>query len=335
MAHRTNGKPLTVEERQTLEAEHTFRRIVELRLDPVRGKFDAAHLKEINRRIFQDLPGLGFDDVTPGLYRSPVPVGNDWIKSRSLETVDASSNVAYSPMDKEAQARIDDVLKLANPAALGKLKKTDFTQAIGKLYTELDYIHPFPDGNSRTLREFTRQLVDESGYRLDWEQFGKSPVGRDLLYIARDRSVNELALPHIRHASTKRDVMMTMDQFEGNRDLPSLLRDAVRPARAIAFEQLPESDALRAHSDLGEAFKTMRAASQYFEEKIPGDASARADALLAVRQHVQTRLNQGETRDFRQSPSGKQRARGVSAKQRNGMPGPFDVGWNRSRKRPE
>lgn len=223
-------------EREWLEGLFTAHRIAELRLDPVRGKFDAAHLKEVNRRIFQDLPGLGFDDVTPGQYRPPVEAGNDWIKSRSLETVEASSNVAYSPMGKEAQARIDDVLKLANPAALAKLKTTDFIQVIGRLYTELDYIHPFPDGNSRTLREFTRQLADESGYRLDWEQFGKSPVGRDLLYIARDRSVNELALPHIRHASTKRDVMMTMDQFEGNRDLPNLLRDAVRPARAIAFE---------------------------------------------------------------------------------------------------
>ena len=170
MAHRTNGKPLTVEERQTLEAEHTFRRIVELRLDPVRGKFDAAHLKEINRRIFQDLPGLGFDDVTPGLYRSPVPVGKDWIKSRSLETVDVPSNVAYSPMNKEAQARIDEVLKQANPAVLSKLKTSEFVRAMGKLYTELDYIHPFPDGNSRTLREFTRQLADESSYSLDWQQ---------------------------------------------------------------------------------------------------------------------------------------------------------------------
>ena len=217
-------------EREWLEGLFTAHRIAELRLAPVRGKFDAAHLKEINRRIFQDLPGLGFDDVTPGRYRPPVAAGNDWIKSRGLETVQASSNVAYSPMDKAAQARIADVLKLANPAALGRLKTTGFTRAIGRLYTELDYIHPFPDGNSRTLREFTRQLADESGYRLDWAQFGKSPVGRDLLYIARDRSVNELALPHIRHAGTKRDVMMTMDQFEGNRDLPNLLRDAVRPA---------------------------------------------------------------------------------------------------------
>lgn len=63
MAQPKNGKSPTVEERQTLEAEYTFRRIVELHLDPVRGKFDAAHLKEINRRIFQDLPSLGFDEL--------------------------------------------------------------------------------------------------------------------------------------------------------------------------------------------------------------------------------------------------------------------------------
>ena len=91
MAQPRNGKPLTVEQRQTLEAGHTFRRIVEPRLEPVRGKFDAAHLKEIKRRIFQDLPGPGFDDVTPGQYRPPVEAGNDWIKSRGLETVEASS----------------------------------------------------------------------------------------------------------------------------------------------------------------------------------------------------------------------------------------------------
>ncbi len=30
-------------------------------------------LKEVNRRIFQDLPGAGFDEVTPGEFRKPVP----------------------------------------------------------------------------------------------------------------------------------------------------------------------------------------------------------------------------------------------------------------------
>lgn len=74
---------LTPAQRQILEARHTFQRIVELRVEPVEGVFDATHLKEINRRIFQDLPGLGFPDATPGQYRPPVPNGNDWIEPES------------------------------------------------------------------------------------------------------------------------------------------------------------------------------------------------------------------------------------------------------------
>lgn len=302
-----SGKPLSAEQRQALEATHTWQRIVELRLDPVRGNFDVAHLKEVNRRIFQDLPALGFDDVTPGEYRPSVTPGNDWIKSRSLETVDAPSNVAYSPMDKAAQARLEEVLKGANPTELSKLKTAEFTKAIGKLYAEVDYIHPFSDGNSRTLREFTRELAEASGYTLDWDRFDKSPGGRDVLYIARDLSVNELALPHIQHAGTKRDVVLSMDQLEGNRDLPNLLRDAIRPSRAVAFEQLPEAEALEQHSDLGEAFKTLHTASQYFETKMPGDTAAQRNALLAVRTHVQAKLDQGEVHDFRRPQTDKQK----------------------------
>ncbi|MFT0701330.1 Fic family protein [Citrobacter meridianamericanus] len=321
-----SGKPLSAEQRQALEATHTWQRVVELRLDPVRGNFDAAHLKEVNRRIFQDLPGLGFDDVTPGEYRPAVAAGNDWIKSRSLETVAAPSNVAYSPMDKAAQARLDEVLKGANPAELSKLKTAEFTKAIGKLYAEVDYIHPFSDGNSRTLREFTRELAEASGYTLDWDRFGKSPGGRDVLYIARDLSVNELALPHIQHAGTKRDVVLSMDQFESNRALPDLLRDAIRPSRAIAFEQMPEADAIELHPELREAFKTMRTAAQYFEAKMPDDAAAQRNALLAVRTHVQAKLDQGETKDFRQSPSERQKGHGTPSKQadrtRAGQQGP-------------
>ena len=60
------------------EGEVCNARIVELELDPVRGTFDAAHLQEIHRRIFQDLlhhnPGeYGFQQVFEELpRRSPV-----------------------------------------------------------------------------------------------------------------------------------------------------------------------------------------------------------------------------------------------------------------------
>ncbi|MDR0781101.1 MAG: hypothetical protein LBF16_10480 [Pseudomonadales bacterium] len=58
-------------------------------------RFDAARLRAIHRHIFQDLPRLGVTDVMPGEYRQAVSQGKDWIKNRSLETVDTSSYVAY------------------------------------------------------------------------------------------------------------------------------------------------------------------------------------------------------------------------------------------------
>ncbi len=241
----TNVKGLTEEQRQRLESDYTFRRIVELELDSVQGRFDAAHLKEVNRRIFQDLPGAGFDDVTPGEFRPAVPDGVDWIKQRGLSTVDGSFFVAYSRMDDAATAPLDKALAAADPEKLRDLKTPEFTAQLAKIYTELDYIHPFSDGNSRTLRTFTKQLARSAGYVLDWERFGNSDVGRDLLYVACDLSVNALAMPNIQSESTMQRILYTTDRLQGNRALPDLLHDAVRPTRAVAFEQMPEYEALK------------------------------------------------------------------------------------------
>jgi len=221
-----------VDTRQRLEGLYTAHRLLELRLAPVAGRFDTQHLKEINRRIFQDLPRLGFTDVTPGHYRAPVPAGRDWVKQRKLASVASPVCVAYSPMDAAAQAQLDTVLNAIDPAHLAVLKTDAFIQAMAALYVQLDYLHPFADDNSRTLREFTHQLAQESGYLIDWAHFSKQLVGRDLLYIARDLSVNALALPHVRHDDTRRDILYSMDILAGNRTLLDLLRDVIRPSRA-------------------------------------------------------------------------------------------------------
>ncbi len=224
--------PLALADRTALEADCAFWRLVELQMHPVMGRFDAQHLKEINRRIFQDLPGLGFDDVTPGQYRPAVPVGKDWMKNRGLSTVKGSFYVAYSRMDAAAQISVDSALERADPAKLRAMDTAQFTACVAWIYTELDYAHPFSDGNSRTLRTFTKQLAKESGYDIDWNRFASSPVGRDLLYIARDRSVNTLAKPEAKHEETVKKLIYTMDRVAGNRDLADLLRDSVRPRSA-------------------------------------------------------------------------------------------------------
>jgi len=111
------------EQKQQLEDKYTYRRVLELSLSPVKGNFDAAHLCKINRRIFEDLPGLGFKDVTPGVYRSEVPEGKDWIKRRGFSTFKEIFSVAYSPMDAKAIARLDQILVGADPTSLRGLKQ--------------------------------------------------------------------------------------------------------------------------------------------------------------------------------------------------------------------
>lgn len=154
-------------------------------------------------------------------------------------------------MDAECRNRLAELLANVDSNHLSKLSKAAFTAAIGKLYSEIDYIHPFPDGNSRTLRELTRQLAQQSGYAVNWDRFNQSPAGRDILYIARDQSVNKLALSFIQHEDTRRDIFFSMDQLEGNRDLPDLLKDVVEEDGEPSMEeQLAAHDRVSASADV-------------------------------------------------------------------------------------
>jgi cell filamentation protein len=56
-------------------------------------------------------------------------------------------------------------------------------------YGELDAIHPFREGNSRTLRCFFHSVAYNAGYRLDWGTYSEPASARDTLYNARDRAV--------------------------------------------------------------------------------------------------------------------------------------------------
>jgi cell filamentation protein len=297
----TDEKKLSPEERQKLEAYYSIKRTFELELQPVRGNFDAAHLKEIHRRIFQDFESEGLTDIKAGEYRAPVPENSEWIKQRGLSTQASTYVVAYSRMDNKAIERLDKALEGAKRDQLRNLKTAEFTAQIAKVYAEADYVHPFTDGNSRTLRIFTKQLASEAGFEIEWQRFNTSEQSRDTLYVARDRSVNALALPQLtaeHHIKKLIQSKAITNQFEDKRDLANVLRDVVRPQRAIAFEQLPADQALKAHPELADAFKTLRQADKYFEEKLPGNAEAKKRAVGEIAQRVQQQLNQGEISNF-------------------------------------
>ena len=220
------------------ELKYTSFRAKELQLSPIKGNFDAAHLKAINQHIFQDMPGLGkgFEHYRPGLYRAEVEQGYDWVKTRSFETIKEVSHIAYSNIDAKTLNRLDEILTLVKPSEFAKLNEDDFAKNMSNLYRRLDYVHPFDDGNSRTLRTFTNQLAGESGYQLHWEKFNSSPLTRDMLYIARDVAVNKISIDRVNHIDTKRAIQLTIDKFENNKTLHDVFKEIISPIKEITRE---------------------------------------------------------------------------------------------------
>ena len=92
--------------------------------------------------------------------------------------------------------KVEQVLReLGGPEALRKLSDQEFSRRMAELCADLDYLHPFKEGNSRTLRAFTRQLAREADRDLHWGATAADAVSRDRLYIARDKEVLKRAFP--------------------------------------------------------------------------------------------------------------------------------------------
>ncbi|HDX1172863.1 TPA: Fic family protein [Pasteurella multocida] len=160
----------------------SFIRLSELKENPIQGNFDVHHLKKINAYIFQDSPDVA------GKFRHEVAQGEHWHKERNYKGW-GKTLVSYSRMTKDDIQELDKTLQNIDIDKLKNLSKTDFAKEIHSLYKQLDYLHPFPDGNSRTLREFTRTLSEECGYKLDWSKHSQSEV-----YLGRDFDVNRIAI---------------------------------------------------------------------------------------------------------------------------------------------
>lgn len=177
-----------MDEKQKAE-QKSFVRIFQLERCPIVGEFDLPHLLQIHQFIFQDSPSS-----LPGQLR---PLTDSWIKLRSLETENLSYHVPYYCQSDLAQQLTATLQKLVREALQPETPLDQFAALVAAHYAELDYLHPFADGNSRTLRTFTRQLAASANLVLDWNATTPDASARDRLYKARDRTVIRRAWPGI------------------------------------------------------------------------------------------------------------------------------------------
>lgn len=187
--------------RENREANLVANRIRELYLNPLQGTFDLEHLKAIHAWLFQDLP-----EHRPGISRSD---SDGWTKARTLEGHGPSHIVRYAHQGIES--KLDAILQgFGGPDVLRGLPLQQVAARLTKLYGDLDHVHGFYEGNSRTLREFTRELAAVAGRVLNWTCSGSGTEARNALYVARDVEVLERAYP----ALTAECAMATDDRQE-------------------------------------------------------------------------------------------------------------------------
>jgi cell filamentation protein len=179
----------------------TANRIAELEESPVVGRFDTTHLCTIHSRIFQDLP-----HHHPGQFRRKT---STWVKARALESGEYYA-VPYAPWTL-LESRLAPVLKdVQGPLGFRGLSRDLFATRMAQFYADLDYLHPFSEGNSRTLRTFTRHVSREAGFDLDWSPSNADGTTRDQLYRARDLAVIHRAFPNL----DEQRAMETDDRME-------------------------------------------------------------------------------------------------------------------------
>lgn len=149
------------------EADMTIIRQYELEIEhAVKGRFGVAHLKKIHKHIFQDIyPFAGkfrLENISKG--------DTDFCKSEFI---------------KDNIALLLNALKRDD--YLNGLNAGEFSKKAAYYMSEMNMIHPFREGNGRTIREFIRQLADKNGYIINWSLIDKtnlmnaiiSAVGKD------------------------------------------------------------------------------------------------------------------------------------------------------------
>lgn len=107
--------------------------------------------------------------------------------------------------------------------------RQQFAAKMGEIYAAVNELHPFREGNGRTTREFMDQLAQESGRRLDYGRVDKETWNE----AAKQSARGDLA--PIQH------VMYEITTVE----------------RAVAFDRLPQREALAKHPELDAAYKAL------------------------------------------------------------------------------
>lgn len=137
-----------------LERDHTAATTYDLlRVNPVKGKFDLDHMREIHQRLMGDVyPWAGTVRDFP-LFK----------KRSDGFTTEFARPEEIPQFDKQLQAIMQATDSFSKIAA-GK-----YVETMAKTYQLVNEMHPFREGNGRTQRIFLSYLAERAGYELRYK----------------------------------------------------------------------------------------------------------------------------------------------------------------------
>lgn len=151
------------------DAEVSFEKLVELYEEPIKCSFDKKHLCAIHHFIFSELYEWA------GQYR----------------TVYMQKNNSYFTPTEYIDMYLNEELKLMNEEIKHVNSKQELAYFLATYYVQLLNIHPFREGNGRSIREFLREFVLEKTKNLpcgpmeiDFSQFDGEIV-EEAMVLAR------------------------------------------------------------------------------------------------------------------------------------------------------
>jgi cell filamentation protein len=132
--------------------------------EPLPGGYDLVHWQAFHRRVFGRLyPWAG-----------------------ELRTVQiAKPDVFYARPEHIASYAHRIFAELARERYLRGLDRSAFIERLTYYHAEMHAIHPFREGNTRSLRAFLSQLAGYAGHRADWEH-----LDEELSFAANAQSLN-------------------------------------------------------------------------------------------------------------------------------------------------
>jgi fido (protein-threonine AMPylation protein) len=215
----------------TYEAQIVALNLAELSQKPITGPFDATRLKETHRRIFEGVYSWA------GNFRTNTGVMS---KRRPQGYVVTYGDSQYVGRE------LEKVFKALAAENYLRGQPLDIVVARGAhYYGEIDARHPFREGNSRTVRQFSTDLLRQAGVALEWSRISETPGSRERLMFARDQAVVQGDSTHLAELMGEASSPITPDRElgrflgtpqEGNR--PARDGSYVGPVKAVSATEV-------------------------------------------------------------------------------------------------